>query len=212
VFGYFHGQASHAVVLEVLPWLVLARAVILLAVIGAAIRPGVPSNRAWAERAAQARGRVRASFARYAPLATRVRRCLSVSVITTGLSLVSLVTLTSLGMVPVTANILTTGLATIPSYQLNRRWTWGKQGTSDLWREVVPFWVMSFAGLALSTITVGIAAHWAAHAHVVGVWGTAAVLVGHLGGFGLLWVAQFVVLDRVVFARRPLPGEVAPPV
>jgi hypothetical protein len=76
---------------------------------------------------------------------------------------------------------------------------------------VVPFWVMSFAGLALSTVTVGIADRWAAQAHIVGVWHTAAVLLGHLGGFGLLWIVQFVVLDRVVFARPALRGEVAPP-
>ncbi len=212
VFGYFHGHVSHASVIAVLPWLVLARAVVLVMVIAAAVRPGVPRSHAWADRSSYVRERVHAAFARYAPLATRVRRCLSVSVITTGLSLASLVTLTSLGMAPMTANILTTGLATIPSYQLNRRWTWSRQGTSDLWREVVPFWVMSFAGLALSTVTVGIADRWAAHAHIVGVWHTAAVLVGHLGGFGLLWIVQFVVLDRVVFARPALQGEVAPPV
>jgi hypothetical protein len=70
---------------------------------------------------------------------------------------------------------------------------------------------MSFAGLALSTVTVGIADRWAAHAHVVGALHTIAVLVGHLGGFGLLWVVQFVVLDRVVFARPVLNGEAAPP-
>ena len=89
----------------------------------------------------------------------------------------------------------------------------GQAGSSDLWREVVPFWAMSFAGLALSTVTVGIADRWAAHAHVVGVLHTGAVLVGHLGGFGLLWVVQFVVLDRVVFARaeraKPSPSASA---
>jgi hypothetical protein len=28
-------------------------------------------------------------------------------------------------------------------------------------------------------------------------------MVGHLGGFGLLWIVQFMLLDRVLFARRP---------
>ena len=202
VFGYFHGFASRATVLGVLPWLVLARAGVLVAVIAAVVGGREPS----AARVPVARRvwhRTRRTRDRYAPLVTRLRRCLSVSVITTGLSLVSLVALTTVGVAATTANIVTTALATIPSYQLNRRWTWSKHGTSDLWREVVPFWAMSFAGLALSTVTVGIADRWAAQAHVVGVFHTVAVLVGHLGGFGLLWVVQFVVLDRVVFARRP---------
>jgi len=209
VFGYFHGVVSHTTVVGVLPWLVLARAGVLVALIATVVRSG---DR---ERArAPAHRRVRAAAIRtrdrYAPLMTRLRRCLSVSVITTGLSLVSLVTLTTAGVAATTANIVTTALATIPSYQLNRRWTWGKQGSSDLWREVVPFWAMSFAGLALSTVTVGIADRWAAQAHVTGALHTVAVLVGHLGGFGLLWVVQFAVLDRVVFARAPRTAEPSP--
>jgi putative flippase GtrA len=134
-------------------------------------------------------------------LAGRLGRCISVSVVTTVLSLVSLVVLTAaLGMAAMPANVVTTALATIPSYHLNRRWTWAKRGASDPWREMLPFWLLSFAGLALSTITVGIAAHGAASAHVAEPWRTAAVLVGHLGGFGILWIVQFLVLDRVLFA------------
>ncbi len=46
---------------------------------------------------------------------------------------------------------------------------------------------------------VGIADSWAVHAHLGGPLQLGAVLAGHLGGFGLLWVAQFVILDRVLF-------------
>jgi formate-dependent phosphoribosylglycinamide formyltransferase (GAR transformylase) len=59
-------------------------------------------------------------------------------------------------------------------------------------------------------VTVGIADRWAAHAHVTGALHTVAVLAGHLGGFGLLWIAQFVVLDRVVFARVSRAPEPSP--
>ncbi len=134
-------------------------------------------------------------------LAARLGRCMSVSVVTTLLSLVSLVVLTTVvGLAAMPANVVTTALATIPSYHLNRRWTWAKHGASDPWREMLPFWLLSFAGLALSTVTVGIAAHWAASGHLVQPWRTAAVLIGHLGGFGILWIAQFLILDRVLFA------------
>ena len=136
---------------------------------------------------------------------------MSVSVVTTVLSLVSLVVLTLvLRVAAMPANVATTALATIPSYHLNRRWTWGVRGASDMWREIVPFWLLSFAGLALSTITVGMADSWAAGAHLGTAWRTAAVLVGHLGGFGILWVVQFVILDRVLFAHADVP-EVSEP-
>ncbi len=134
-------------------------------------------------------------------LVTRLRRCATVSVITTLLSLLSLVILTVVFNVPaMLANVTTTALATVPSYHLNRRWTWQRRDASDPWREIAPFWAMSFAGLGLSTVTVGIADRWASSMGLAPALHTGAILVGHLGGFGLLWIVQFVVLDRVLFA------------
>jgi putative flippase GtrA len=133
-------------------------------------------------------------------LAQRVRRCLSVSVITTIVSVsILVVTTAGFGVAAWAANVLATSVATVPSFHLNRRWTWGQRDASDPLREVLPFWIMAFCGLALSTVTVGIADSWAVHAHLGGPLQLGAVLAGHLGGFGLLWVAQFVILDRVLF-------------
>ncbi len=140
-------------------------------------------------------------------LVQRVRRCLSVSVVTTVISVSTLVTATAfLGIEAWIANVIATSVATVPSYHLNRRWTWGRTEASDPLREVLPFWVMAFCGLALSTVTVGIADSWARHVHLPASLQLGAVLAGHLGGFGLLWVAQFVVLDRVLFAA-PAPVD-----
>jgi len=201
VFGWFHGLHGIDVVHTVLPWAVAARVVVLLVVIAQAVvtAPEAPGSRA-------ARVCRNLADARHRPVVGRLARCMSVSVLTTALSLVSLVVLTSLGLAATLANVLTTALATIPSYHLNRRWTWRKHGASHLWREVVPFWAMSFAGLALSTVTVGLADGWASAHHVTGALHTGAILAGHLGGFGILWIAQFVLLDRVLFA----PGTHAP--
>jgi putative flippase GtrA len=128
---------------------------------------------------------------------------MSVSVITTVISLTTLALATSLvGMAAWYANIVATAVATGPSYVLNRRWTWGRHDPSDPWREIAPFWLLSFSGLALSTIAVAVADLWAAHAHLAGSVRTFTVLVAHLSGFGALWVVQFVVLDRFVFGRR----------
>ena len=140
-------------------------------------------------------------------LVQRVRRCLSVSVVTTVISVTTLLTATAfLGIEAWIANIIATSVATVPSYHLNRRWTWGRTEASDPLREVLPFWVMAFCGLALSTVTVGIADSWARHVHLAASLQLGAVLAGHLSGFGLLWIAQFVVLDRVLFAA-PAPPD-----
>ena len=63
---------------------------------------------------------------------------------------------------------------------------------------------MAFLGLALSTVTVGLADSWAAQMHLPASLHLGTILAGHLGGFGLLWVAQFIVLDRVLFAPPEL--------
>ena len=133
----------------------------------------------------------------------RLTRCMSVSVITTVISLSTLAITTAVfGIDAWIANVIATAVATVPSYSLNRRWTWGRRDSSDLWREVAPFWLLSFAGLVLSTIAVGLTDSWAAQMQLAGPVHTAALLVAHLSGFGLLWGVQFVLLDRVLFANK----------
>jgi putative flippase GtrA len=143
----------------------------------------------------------------------KLTRCMSVSIVTTVISLATLGLATAVfGVAAWLANVLATGLATGPSYSLNRRWTWGRRGVSDPWREIMPFWVLSFAGLALSTLAVGVADAWAGGAQLSGPLHTGTLLVAHLSGFGALWVVQFVVLDRVLFARdHPEPPVVLVP-
>jgi putative flippase GtrA len=127
---------------------------------------------------------------------------MSVSVITTVISLSTLGIATAvLGVAAWAANVLATSVATVPSYHLNRRWTWGRQGTSDPWREIMPFWVLAFAGLALSTLAVGVSDAWAAQVHLAAPLRTVTLLAAHLSGFGILWGVQFVLLDRVLFGR-----------
>ncbi len=62
-----------------------------------------------------------------------------------------------------------------------------------------PFCALSFAGLALSTGAVSLAAAWAAHAGLGAPGRTAAAEVASIATFGSLWIAQYLVLDRVLF-------------
>ncbi len=105
-------------------------------------------------------------------------------------------------LTPGWANIVATGVGTVPSFELNRRWVWGKTGRRSLAAEVGPFCVLSFAGLALSTLLVSTVGAWATGAGLDAFWRTAAVEVANLAAFGSLWILQFLVLDRVLFARH----------
>jgi putative flippase GtrA len=141
------------------------------------------------------------------PLLQRIARCFSVSVLTTLISLCVLTALAfGLGVRAWLANVVATAVGTVPSYVLNRRWVWGRRGASDPWREVMPFWAMSFAGLVLSTVAVDAADALARDLAVGQPLHMAVLLAANVGSFGALWVAQFVVLDRVLFGR-PSPAR-----
>ncbi len=104
------------------------------------------------------------------------------------------------------SNVIATGVATVPAYWLNRTWTWGKRGKSSLWREVMPFWVMAFIGLVLSTLAVGVAAHnvdLISHKKLV------KDLVVHFANFttyGAIWVARYAIFNKYMFG----PGTQGP--
>lgn len=109
-------------------------------------------------------------------------------------------------MSEVPANILANVLATIPSYTLNRRWVWGKGGKSHLWREVVPFWVLSFVGLAFSSLAVWAAGSFARH-HGLGHGATTILVNGaNLMSFAILWVVKFVIYNKL-FHIDPIEFE-----
>jgi putative flippase GtrA len=89
------------------------------------------------------------------------------------------------------ANLLSVSCGAVPNYLINRRWTWHQSGKNRLWGEVVPFWVMSVIGMIFSLFAVSYADSR---------WGTKlAVVIAQLAGFGVLWLAKFLVLDKVMW-------------
>jgi len=97
-----------------------------------------------------------------------------------------------MGWSAVSANLFAVGLGTIPAYLLSRYWVWKKNGPNRFWAEVVPFWVMAFLGLGLSTLFVGVADD---------IWGGQLTLnLANFAAFGLLWVMKYLVLDRLLFS------------
>jgi putative flippase GtrA len=100
-------------------------------------------------------------------------------------------------MSEVPANLVANVLATIPSYWLNRTWVWKKSDRSHFWREVAPFWVLSFVGLAFSSLAVYLAGAFARH-HGLHHAGTALLVnAANLFSFAILWVVKFVVYNKL---------------
>lgn len=97
------------------------------------------------------------------------------------------------------SNIIAVAAGTVPSYELNRSWVWGKTSKSHLWKEVVPFWVLSFIGLVFSTVVVSLATEW---------WKDTTIVVqgANLAAFGVLWVGKFLLLHYVLFKDHGEPA------
>jgi putative flippase GtrA len=92
------------------------------------------------------------------------------------------------------SNFLAVVIASLPAYLLNRAWVWNKSGAHSFTREVMPFWIMSLIGLALSTVAVSIVSD---HTDA-----TLAIAATNLGAFGVLWVAKFIILERLLFTTE----------
>jgi putative flippase GtrA len=96
-----------------------------------------------------------------------------------------------LGWNELVANLVSVTFGAIPNYLINRYWTWHQTGRNRLWGEVVPFWVMSVLGMILSLFAVNYADDR---------WGTTlSVVAAQLSGFAVVWLAKFLVLDRIMW-------------
>jgi putative flippase GtrA len=146
------------------------------------------------------------------PILFRLLRCLAVSATTTLLSALVLVALAVGAGIPAgLANVVAFGCGVPVSYVGNRRWVWRRRGRSDPVREVGAFWALNLAGLVLSTLAVtaagALTASWSAPTRAV------ALPVASTTSLAILWLIQFVVLDRLIFrpprtAPRPALASV----
>jgi putative flippase GtrA len=103
------------------------------------------------------------------------------------------------------SNVVATAIGTVPSFELNRRWVWAERSKRPTARQVIPFCSLSFLGLLLSTIAVRIAA--ANTAKSGSLLHTGAVEVANIGTYGLLWVVQFALCERLFRNSQSHGGE-----
>jgi putative flippase GtrA len=95
---------------------------------------------------------------------------------------------------PTRSNVAAVMITAVPVFFLNKRWVWNVDGRVSLRREILPFWVFTAAGLALSTWLVSIVEDRSDS--------TLLVMAASIAGFGILWVAKFLFLDQIMFGRR----------
>jgi putative flippase GtrA len=133
------------------------------------------------------------------PQGLKVIRYSMVSVIS---ALTSLVILTIVfGVLKLWSEVVSTLFANImagiPSYYLNRRWVWKKGGRSHIWRELLPFWVMSITGIGFALYTASLAHNFANTHHLEHLARTVLVVGANITAFGILWILKFLVLNRL---------------
>jgi putative flippase GtrA len=98
---------------------------------------------------------------------------------------------------PTWSNVAAVMLTAIPVFFLNKLWVWSADGRVSFRREVLPFWVFTAAGLILSTGLVALADN-------VANGNTLLVKLANMTGFGILWVAKFLFLDRIMFGHSEI--------
>jgi putative flippase GtrA len=136
---------------------------------------------------------------RHSPDFKKLWRYGTISVVSTGISLTGLfVFYRILALSPGWSNIWATVIATVPYYYLNRMWVFNKRGRSHLTKEIIPFWVIAFGSLILSTLAVRFAGH---EARSIGSKTTRAgiLLMANFATYGLLWIAKFFVFNKILF-------------
>lgn len=97
--------------------------------------------------------------------------------------------------------------STIPSYYLNRAWVWGRNGKSHLWKEIVPFWVISVGQYLISVVVINFGEeHVVAATDSKGLQTLGLQLIS-LFTYGVMWVAKFAIFNKVLFAHRPARAD-----
>lgn len=100
-------------------------------------------------------------------------------------------------------------VVSIPAFLLNKYWVWDEAGRAHMRREVLPFWLFTVAGLALSTLFV-VAAAQGDYQHGEPARQPLAVQAANIAGFGVLWVLSICSSTRscsVPTTTRPTTGR-----
>ena len=92
------------------------------------------------------------------------------------------------------ANMAAVAISSWPAYWLSRHYVWEQDQGGHTVGEIAPFWILSFAGLFLSTAVVGV---------VDSIFGGAlSVQLANAGAFAALWVVRYLIFHHVIWGDR----------
>jgi putative flippase GtrA len=128
-----------------------------------------------------------------------------VSVVAVPIGTVGVLVFNLLGAPAGVAAVLGNSCAAVPSYMLNRYWAWGKNDKNRLFGEILPFWGLTLLGIAFSFLVGHLAGQVTRHHGITGAARLAVLLAANIAGFGVLWVAKYVIFNRVLFVSHPQP-------
>ena len=98
---------------------------------------------------------------------------------------------------------------TPPNYFANKNYVWRHKRIDNMKTEITVFWVAAILGTAFSMGAVALAGTWFPEekaldiSHAIAarndLWHGVAIFIAQLVGYGVVWVARFLFLDKLVF-------------
>lgn len=127
------------------------------------------------------------------------------SVVATTLSQAAFALCYWFGTTPLIATLVAWVTGTVPSYLINRHWTWGHRSPSG--RDLLPYAIIVVVSAVLAAIVTTVTDNLVQDRIASHAWQTALVSASYLGTYGVLFILKFVLFDRYVFAKKPAPAS-----
>ncbi len=83
-------------------------------------------------------------------------------------------------------------ISAVPAYILSRQWVWKADGRVSFRSEVLPFWIIAIIGLVFSASMIAVVESSTD--------ATIALMATSLMAYGVVWVAKYLFLDKVMWA------------
>ena len=126
------------------------------------------------------------------------------SVVATVLSQVAFALCYWFGTAPIVATSVAWVCGTVPSYLMNRRWTWGHSGRAG--RDLLPYAIIVVTSAVLAGLVTTLTDNAVDGRITSHLWRTVVVTGSYLGTYGVLFILKFVLFDRYVFAKPAAAG------